>query len=202
MWGPIDGPLTRIPLNLSWAPSADPEHWKGVVRTDADIVGVSLTLQGGVIHWAKSQQLPLGASIVGEPVGGFPIAFWIGRALQEESAAPTNLALYLRGAVRSTMVGEVSSATRFDIDRETQGRTGEALRLVRLGTTPVTECGFLFLTRSDVRTNRKGQWRLSPSMSRGLSGTLAQVLSGGRVGEARVPERADRADKGDPRQRP
>ena len=106
----MDGSLARVPLTLAWAASAEPGHWKGVVCCDVEIVGVTLALRDGVIQWAKSKQLPVGSQVVGEPVGGFPVAFWIGRALQGESAGRTNVALYLRGAARSTMAGDVSSA--------------------------------------------------------------------------------------------
>ena len=151
---------------------------------------------------SRGQRQPAGSHVVGEPVGGFPIAFWIGRALQDKSAGRTNLVLYLRGAARSTMVGHVSSATPFEIRESAQGSTGEALRLVSLGTALPTECGFLFLARSDVRINRKGAWRLPPAVAAGLSGTIGAILHDGRTGEARVVERADGADEGHAHQRP
>jgi hypothetical protein len=198
MWGPVDGPLTHAPLNLSWVLSSEPGHWKGVVQCDIDLVGVTLALQGGVVHWSKSRQLPAGAFVVGEPMTGFPVAFWIGRALEDEAPGRTNLALYLRGAVRATMVGEVSSATPFEIMESAEGTTGEAICVVRLGTTPPTECGFLFLARSDVRTSRKGLWRVRPTLAGELTGVIGSILGDGRSGEARVLEQADGADEAQP----
>ena len=126
---------------------------------------------------------------------GFPVAFWIGGALTDATPGRTNIALYLRGAVRATMVGEVSSATSFEIAEGADGWTGDAIRLVRLGTRPSTECGFLFLARSDVKVGRKGHWRLRPSLEASVTGTLGHVLKSGRFGELRVVEQADAADE-------
>lgn len=125
---------------------------------------------------AARQPAPLGQ--VGEPIFGFPVSFWIGRALENATLGRTNIALYLSGAARATMVGEVSSRTAFEIQESTSGTTGEALCLIRLGTSPPTECGFLFLVRSDVRAGRKGVWRARPAVSAGVRGVLAEVLRG------------------------
>ena len=100
MWGAVPGSFTRIPLKLSWAVCAEPGFWKGAVEAAEPIVGVTLTLHGSRLHWAKSRGLPVGSHVVGEPTDGFPVSFWIGRALEDRTPGLTNLALYTPGAVR------------------------------------------------------------------------------------------------------
>jgi hypothetical protein len=194
MWGPIAGAFARIPLSVSWALSDEPGFWKGTVDCAEPVVGVTLALHGNRLHWAKSQELPTGSYVVGEPIFGFPVSFWVGRALEDASPELTNIALYLRGAVRATMIGEVWSRTEFQIQESVSGYTGEALCLVRLSTSSPTECGFLFLARSDVRSSRKGGWRLRPALAGSARGILGEVLRGGRVGEG-VVEQPDAADE-------
>src|SRR3989442_13407034 len=126
MWGPVAGPLSRIPIKVSWAVSDEPGFWKGVVDAAEPIVGVTLAHHGSRLEWAKSRQLPAGSHVIGEPILGFPVSFWIGRALEDSAPGRTNISLYLRGAVRATMVGEVSSQTAFQIQESATGTTGEA----------------------------------------------------------------------------
>jgi hypothetical protein len=188
MWGPVAGPLSRIPIKLSWAISDEPGFWKGAVDTAEPIVGVTLACHGSRLEWAKSRQLPAGSHVIGERISGFPVSFWIGPALEDSAPGLTNIALYLRGAVRATMIGEVSSQTAFQIQESATGTTGEAISLVRLGTSPPTECGFLFLSRSDVRSGRKGVWRASSAVATHVRGVIGDILRGGRVGEGVVEQ--------------
>ena len=151
--------------------------WEGCVTAEKEIVGASLSIYEGQLHWHKT--LRRGAWCDSRPE--LYAGLWVSADVEEKLLGPSNIQVRLPGVAFCTFIRAESGAPLHVLNGYT-GFTGEPLLVARVGGSSPMDLWFLFLVREDVRRTRPKAWRVRKHLESGLSAPFDHILTESRRG--------------------